>query len=531
MDLSDLLKRAATDWRKSILQPTSGSAATVNWLTAHLNRPDDVDPEESHLVLAWAHETISKGQGQILVRSMIDDIGLFLWTLKLLEHQTSRAKDRLWALIEASHAFLLTISQTGIPDRGIMRGITVRRQEALFLTVIMVDNPIDEIQEYLEACLNEDKAFRIQVRVIIEKMLHTLSSSADNERLRVRLTRVKSISAQFDRDTDTRSHSQSPDNSHQQAATRAATSPEPPRRSDPSIGGGMVPRSSTAAAETQLAGPSLQQADPSPPPDQIGDLSIRQGDPSPPSYQKGDLIDRVASRKASREQLRSFKNQALSKETFYQQALDRVDIYSSRSEEEKRKKLRAMLESVRKERTKSKESPTKKEPATAQPPASSATGTPPNPSRTMTREEKLAIQFRDSTALQRRFCEELEKVISELSLTQASTEAQRGIQVYRKKAASQLEDAKRAHLPADPAGANPARGTAEAGKAYEELYRVQTRFTELQMLAAVSGAAAKEAAEKITAKLSEASVAAASEARARWEARSESPAGPSQWRR
>ncbi len=300
---------------------------------------------------------------------MVDDFLLFLRALKLLERQPSRAKDRLWRLIEACHALLLTFNRQAILPRDLMIALTDRRRELLFLTMIMVD-PTDEVQEYTEACLTEDEAFRGQVRITTEKMLHALSRSADNELLRTRLTHVNLLSAQFDTDTDTRSHTQSPDNSHQQAATRAATSRQPPRRSDPFIERSMLPRSSsTAAADTQLAGLSLQQADPSPSIDQIGGHSTRQGDPSPPSYQKGDLIDLVASRKATPEQLRSFKSQALSKETFYQQALDRLDIYSSSSEEQKGKRLRALLESVINERTKttaggSDEQPRKREEAT-----------------------------------------------------------------------------------------------------------------------------------------------------------------------
>ena len=257
---------------------------------------------------------------------MVDDIMLYLWALKLLEHQTSRAKDRLWSLIQACHVFISIFNCQARLDPDERIGITDRRQEMLFLTMIMVD-PIDVIQKLLEIHLKEEELFRIQVRGITEKMLHTLSGSAGNERLRVRLARVKSMSVQFDRDTDTRLHTQSPDNSHQQTAIRVATSPEPLRRYDPSINRSIVPRSSTAATDTQLARLSLQQTDPSPPPNQIDDHSIQQETPLPPSYQKGDLIDLVASRKASPQQLRSFKSQALNKEAFYQQVLNRLDIY------------------------------------------------------------------------------------------------------------------------------------------------------------------------------------------------------------
>lgn len=483
--------------------------------------------------MAWTDATLPRRQGRDLLQIMVNDLLLFLWTLELVADSTSRVKHYLWGLIEACHAFVSMLNQESIIGGDLAVAISDRQQEMLFLTMVIADPP-DGIQQYFEARLKEDEVFRTRIRVITEKMLHALPSDADKEWLRVRLTRVKTTIAQLDGGPDTQSRTQSPGNSHQRAETRALTFPEPPRRYGPSIGSMTVPRSSTSAADAQLSRLSLQQADPSsPPPDRIGDHSTRQGDPPAPSYLKNDLIDLVASRKASPAQQRSFKSQVLNNETFHQQSLDRIDIYASRSEEQKRRKLRAVLEGMRKEKANtaagasgqqpskkdeatkdSKESPTKKEPATVRPSASSATVTTQSPPRTLTREEKLAIQYRASTALQNRFCEELENACPRLSLAEVSAEVQKAIQIYRHQAALRFEETRGALLPAGPVGADPPRGRAEANQAYEELYRAQTRFTGLNMLAAASGPAAKEAADKILAKFWEAKASvAAREAR------------------
>lgn len=243
---------------------------------------------------------------------------------------------------------------------------------------------------------------------------------------------------------------------------------------------------------------------------QVPEVSIQQGSSMASPYPRGDLIDQVASRKASQNQIRQFHSQAMNHEAFYQQAIERLDIYSAGSEEGKRKKLTAVLKAVKVDRMritaaassqqagkageeggKSKGgSPTRKKPAASKKP-------PPRP----TQEEKLAQQYRLDLDQVNRHLQELEMDSEIKPLSQASADLATGIRTMHFQAAQQLATSKCGLTQTGRGGAAAPRGTAELIEAVEKIHAANSRFTELSMLAGVSGPRAKARAEEVSARL------------------------------
>jgi hypothetical protein len=279
-----------------------------------------------------------------------------------------------------------------------------------------------------------------------------------------------------------------PDDPSMQTATSAPTSERPPRRYHGSSKEGVAPRSREDRGQAPRG-------------------SIQQGTSSAPPYPRGDLIDLVASKKASTNQTRQFHSQAVHQEAFYQQATERLEIYSTGSEEKKHKKLRAVLEGVKSDRMRSTAAASSQQTGQAGEKGGQSKGSPapkePAASKrsvpSLTWEEKLAQRYRQDLDQLNRNLEELERDSEIKSLGQVSTELKISIRTMRLQGVQQLATTKRALIGAGGAGAP--RGTAEATEAVERFYSANSRFLELSMLATESGSRANAKAEEVRARL------------------------------
>ncbi|KAF7502107.1 hypothetical protein GJ744_007205 [Endocarpon pusillum] len=489
--------------------------------SVHLLRLDPSHaPEINERIERVSKNGVTEHEAEDFVRFMYRDSTVYVWTLKYIEAEETKVAprvevmQRLRGLINTR--FCLTISHTEIlanmvqsaPRNVALTNMALAQlrshEHALTLSMIITP-PSEYVRRSFRNHLRERSSYRMQVRAEVNWMLGRPILS---ERQRSRATELLSECNVYADGSD----SPTQGDPSMQPATRAPPSERPSRRHHGSSEEGATPRSCEdhaqapkASNQQGIASSNQQEAASS---NQQGAASSnQQRTASAPPYPRGDLIDLVASKKASTNQTRKFHSQAVHNEAFRQQAIERLKIYSAASEEKKHKKLRAALESVKSDRmrlttaassqqtgqTREEEGQSKGSPAPKQPAAS----TRPVPS--LTRQEKLAQQYRQDLDQLNQQIEELERDSEIKSLSQVSAELKIGIETMRLQGMQQLATTKRVIIGEGGPGAP--RGTAEATEAVERFFSAHFRFLELSMLANESGSKAKAKAEEIRASL------------------------------
>ncbi|KAF7513677.1 hypothetical protein GJ744_007728 [Endocarpon pusillum] len=488
-------------------------------------------PEINSLIERVAEDRVSEDEREAFLRFMKQDSTIYVWTLKYIEAEETKVAprvevaDRLRALIDtrfdrtvAYIEQLANVMQQSDPRNVALRDMSLgqlRNHEQALTFAMIIATPSAYVRRSFRNHLRERLNYRIQVRVDVNWMLGWPILSG---RQRSRATELLSECDAYADGSD----SPTLGDPSMQPATRAP----PSERHHGSLEEGATPRSSR---EDRAQAPKAS--------DQQGAASSnQQGTASAPPYPRGDLIDLVASKKASTNQTRKFHSQAVHDEAFLQQAMERLEIYSAvPSEEKKHKKLRAVLEGVRRDRVRlttaassqqtgqtgeeggqSKGSPAPKQPAAS---------TRPVPS--LTRLEKLAQQYQRDLDQLNRHIEELERVSEIKSLSQVSAEVKIGIHTMRLQGMQHLDTTKRALIGAG-GGAGAPRGTAEAIEAVESFFSAHSRFLELNMLATESGSKAKAKAQEVSASLARATSSVATRAAASPSPRLTQPKGGDQ---
>ena len=439
-----------------------------------------------------------KDEVEAFHRVMAQDSSFLVWALKYLEAEETKSApraevtQRLRALIDTHHVrtddYLdqLKRSAQSSPGDAILVKLFIsqlRQQEHALVLSMFITTPSQLVRTSFTRHIKQRSPYRIRVRELLKWMLGLPILSARQWSRAIEM--LSECNAHADG-----SDSPTPDDPTVQAAAKSAPTSRRPSRGH--------------HGSPEEGGPTRSREDRAPAPR----TSIQQGNTSAPPYPRGDLIDQVASKKASRNQTRQFHSQAVHHEAFYQQAMERLGLYSATSEEGKRKKLRAVLEGVKvdrlkltaavssqqtgqagEEEVKSKaSSPTRKGLATSEKSVPS-----------LTWEERLAQRYRQDLDQLNPYLEELERASEIKSLGQVSTELKVGIRTMYLQSVQQLATAKRTLFDADRAPAP--RGTAEAIDAVEKFHRADARFIELKMLAAGSGSRANAKAKEVSARL------------------------------
>ncbi|ERF75443.1 hypothetical protein EPUS_00236 [Endocarpon pusillum Z07020] len=408
--------------------------------------------------------TVSQDESEAFLRLMNEDSTIYIWTLKYIEAEETKvaprfeATQRLRALIDTrvsrrtGYLEALAHSVRSDPRNVALIDISMtqmRNHEQALTLGMIITTPSRYLGRSFRHHLEGRMHYRVQLREDVNWMLGLPILS---ERQRSRATGLLS---------ECTAYADGPD-PFMQLATRAPPSERPSRRHD----GSSEERATPRGREDRAQAPKAPKAP---------KVSNQQGTATAPPYPRGDLIDLVASKKASTNQTRNFHSQAVHDEAFHQQAMERLEIYSAASEEKKHKKLRAVLEGVKNDRMKLTTAASSRQtgqtgeeggqssgsPAPKQPAAS----TRPVPS--LTREEKLAQEYRQNLDRLNRHIEELERDSEIKSLSQVSAELKLGIRTMRLQGMQQLATTKRALIGQDGAGAP--RGTAEAIEAVERI--------------------------------------------------------------
>lgn len=450
-------------------------------------------------------------ESEAFIRLLVRDSAYHVWTLKYIEAEETKAAPRVEAMQRLRALMDTYLSRTIRHIEQISNSVI---RDPRF--IVMVDTSMDQMRNhdqalmlamiittpsaYVRGSFTNQLRTRLSYRKEIWKHVNwMLRLPILSERQRSRATEVLSECNAYADGSDSPTRG----DPSMQPATRAPTSARPSTRHYPT----------SERPSTRHHGSAEEGATPRSREDlaQAPKASSQQGTSSaPPPYPRGDLIDLVASKKASTNQTRNFHSQAVQDDAFHQQAMERLEIYSAVSEEKKHKKLRAVLEGVKSDRlrlttaassqqtgqtgeegARSKGSPAPKQPAPSKRPVPS-----------LTREEKLAQEYRRDLDRLNRHIEELERDSEIKSLSQVSEEVKIGIQTMRLQGMQHLATTKRALIGAGGAGAP--RGTAEAIEAVERFFSAHFRFLELNMLATESGSKAKAKAEEVSASLARA---------------------------